>query len=90
MWPAVTLTSIAIALLGSLVVYLRPASDDPLVKFASDNSHKYDNDLLELAKIASISSLPEHSTDIEEAAKWLVNRLKGAGLEVSKVCGVAS
>lgn len=86
MWPAVTFTSIAIALLGSLVIYFRPASDDSLVRFASDNSHKYDNDLLDLARIASISSLPEHRTNIEEAAKWLVIRLKDAGLEVSKVC----
>ncbi|CAL8467971.1 g7509 [Coccomyxa elongata] len=85
MWPAVTFTSIAIALLGSLVIYLRPTSDDPLLKLASDNSHKYDNDLLELAKIASISSLPEHSTDIEEAAKWLVKRLRDAGLEDVKL-----
>ena len=85
-WSAVTTTSIAIVLLGSALIYLRPTSNDRLVKFASDSSHKYDNDLLELAKIASISSLPEHSTDIEEAAKWLENRLKNAGLEVSMVC----
>ncbi|KAK9909549.1 hypothetical protein WJX75_003981 [Coccomyxa subellipsoidea] len=48
---------------------------------ASHHTNKYDEDLIQLAKIASISSLPEHNTDIQRAAEWLFTRLKDAELE---------
>lgn len=80
--PAITFTSIAIALLGTLVIHFHRQADDSATKFASQHTKKYDEDLIQLAKIASISSLPEHSTDIEKAAEWLVTRLKAAEIEV--------
>ena len=46
---------------------------------------KYNQELLDLAAIPSISSLPEHAADVEKAAQWLVKRLKTAGFEV---CGM--
>lgn len=48
---------------------------------SSVGDKKYNQELLDLAAIPSIASLPEHSGDIEKAARWLVKRLKSAGFE---------
>ncbi|EIE20818.1 peptidase M20 [Coccomyxa subellipsoidea C-169] len=81
MWPAVTFTATAIALISTIVIHFQDQTSDPVAKFASQNLKKYDDDLIQLAKIASISSLPEHNADILKAAEWLVPRLKAAELE---------
>ena len=44
---------------------------------------RYNSELLELAAIPSISSLPEHDADILKAADWCMKRLTAAGFEVS-------
>jgi hypothetical protein len=80
--PAITFTSIAIALISTVVVHFHFQTEDGAAKFASQHTNKYDEDLIQLAKIASISSLPEHNTDIQRAAEWLSTRLKDAELEV--------
>lgn len=51
---------------------------------SSVGDKKYNQELLDLAAIPSIASLPEHSGDIEKAARWLVKRLKSAGFEVGQ------
>jgi len=38
-------------------------------------------ELFDFLRIPSISSLPEHATDVEEAASWVENRMKAAGIE---------
>ena len=50
--------------------------------YSDNNVANVDADLLKLAAIPSISSLPEHAKDIVAASKWLVEKLKSAGLEV--------
>lgn len=70
-----------------LVFYAREvtASDaaESVLEYASQHVNEYDQDLLQLVAISSISSLPEHAEDIQSASKWLSKRLKAAGLEVS-------
>lgn len=38
-------------------------------------------DLIEFLRIPSISTLPEHRPDMQRAAEWLAERLRGLGLE---------
>ncbi len=56
--------------------------DDALI-YASKHSAKADDDLIALASIPSISSLPEHLDDSRKAAQWLEKKLKRIGLQVS-------
>ena len=58
---------------------------DSALKYASKHISKYDNDLVQLASIPSVSSLPEHAEDVERAAAWLSARMTDAGLEVRRV-----
>src|SRR5581483_11960321 len=39
------------------------------------------DELKELLRIPSISSLPEHRGDVQQAAEWVANRLRAAGIE---------
>lgn len=48
---------------------------------ASRGDDEYNRDLLELAAIPSVSSLPENHGDLLAAAGWLQRRLTAAGLE---------
>jgi len=82
LWPALTFGSIAIALIGYLAVFFTSSVSDPVLRFAAQNIGRYDEELIQLSSIPSISSLPEHGKDIEEAAQWLLARLTTAGLEV--------
>lgn len=50
--------------------------------YIQQHSQAYDRELLEFARIPSISSMPQHLKDVQEAATWLVSRLKNAGLKV--------
>ena len=56
--------------------------DDALSYLTKRGPSKYNEDLLALASIPSVSSLPEHTADIDKAARWLVKRLTAAGFEV--------
>lgn len=49
--------------------------------YATADNATYVTDLMQLARIASISALPEHAADVQQAAEWLVARLRSAGLE---------
>ena len=51
--------------------------------YSKENIKDIDADLLKLAAIPSISSLPEHARDIVAASEWLIEKLKAAGLEVN-------
>ena len=69
-----------------LVIFLIAVSDASDVDDALSYSNKHvkdiDDDLLKLAAIPSISSLPEHAKDIVGASEWLVEKLTASGLEV--------
>ena len=42
---------------------------------------RYQEELLQFLRIPSVSALPEHAGDVQEAAHWVANRLAAAGLE---------
>lgn len=42
---------------------------------------RYQEELLQFLRIPSVSALPEHAGDVQEAARWVANRLAAAGLE---------
>ena len=76
-----------LAVLASVHVLASTVVDNAL-KYASKHTSEYDKDLVQLASIPSISSLPEHAQDVERAAAWLTDRMKGAGLEVRRYLGI--
>lgn len=43
---------------------------------------RYNMDLSTFVRFPSVSALPEHQTDLVEAAEWLAARLRSAGLQV--------
>jgi acetylornithine deacetylase/succinyl-diaminopimelate desuccinylase-like protein len=47
----------------------------------TNNQHKNIEELKELLRIQSISSLSEHKKDIQTAASWISNKLKEIGME---------
>jgi len=51
------------------------------VKLASAQAERYLEDLIEIASIPSISTLPEHATDVRRAAGWVCHRLSAIGFE---------
>ena len=52
-----------------------------LSEFVSKHHHQNVEELKELLRIPSISSLSEHKEDIQKAASWIANKLKNIGME---------
>lgn len=50
-------------------------------EYLRQQQSQYITDLKEFVSFPSVSSLPEHASDIAATANWLVRRLKKAGLE---------
>ena len=55
------------------------------IYFAHENKKRYLNELIELTKIPSVSTSPEHTGDMMTAANWVANKLKEIGIENVKV-----
>jgi len=53
----------------------------PLTELLSNNHNKHIEELKELLRIPSISSLSDHKEDIQKAASWISNKLKSIGME---------
>ena len=49
--------------------------------FVKDNETRFLDELKEFLRIPSISTLPEHKPDVERAARFVADSLRGAGLE---------
>jgi acetylornithine deacetylase/succinyl-diaminopimelate desuccinylase-like protein len=49
--------------------------------YLQTNSERFLDELLDFLRIPSISSLPEHAADVEEAARWVAQRMTDAGIE---------
>ncbi len=58
------------------------------LSYLADHHADANSQLLDLASIASISSLPEHADDVKRAAKWVEGRLREAGLNVGLWAGL--
>lgn len=54
---------------------------EKLDQYFTDNRATHLEELNEFLRIPSISALSEHQKDMQQAAEWLVNSLKEAGLE---------
>ncbi|MGB0385215.1 MAG: dipeptidase [Ardenticatenaceae bacterium] len=49
--------------------------------YLDENRERYLSELLDFLRIPSISSLPEHAPDVQQAAEWVAARMEGAGIE---------
>jgi acetylornithine deacetylase/succinyl-diaminopimelate desuccinylase-like protein len=59
--------------------------DQSIITYLSENREKHLAELKEFLAIPSISSLPEHKEDVQEAAKWVANSLTEIGMEKVEV-----
>ena len=53
----------------------------PAISFAKENEKRFLDELKELLRIPSISTLPEHRSDIDKAAEFVADELKRIGIE---------
>lgn len=49
--------------------------------YLDENQDRFLEELLDFLRIPSISALPEHAEDVQQAAEWVAERLKTAGVE---------
>jgi acetylornithine deacetylase/succinyl-diaminopimelate desuccinylase-like protein len=49
--------------------------------YLEEQQYRYQEELLQFLSIPSISALPEHADAVQQAARWVVDRLRAAGLE---------
>lgn len=49
--------------------------------YLAEQQPRYHDELLQFLSIPSISSLPEHASDVQQAAQWVARRLTTAGME---------
>jgi acetylornithine deacetylase/succinyl-diaminopimelate desuccinylase-like protein len=50
-----------------------------------EQKERFLDELLEFLRIPSISALPEHAGDVEQAARWVERRMKTAGIETVRI-----
>ena len=53
----------------------------PAVDFARSHQQQFLNELKDLLRIPSVSTLEEHKSDIQKAADYVANELRRIGLE---------
>ena len=46
-----------------------------------DNQPRFQEELFDFLRIPSISALPEHAADVQQAAEWVANCMQAAGIE---------
>jgi len=56
-------------------------SQFPAFNYLEENRERFQNELIELVRIPSISIEPEHAQDVEKAAHWLAEKLRSMGVE---------
>ncbi len=56
-------------------------SQSPALTYLEENYERFQNELIELVRIPSISIEPEHNQDIQRAASWLADKLRSIGVE---------
>ena len=55
------------------------------LNYARDRRQRYLQSLIDLLRIPSISTLAEHKPNMERAARWLADYLKGIGMDRAEV-----
>jgi acetylornithine deacetylase/succinyl-diaminopimelate desuccinylase-like protein len=51
------------------------------IQYAHDNQDRFLDELVELVKIPSVSTDPEHKADMRAAAQWVADKLNAIGME---------
>ena len=59
------------------------------VTYARENQGRFLNELKDLLRIPSVSTLPEHKGDIRRAAEFVASEMKRIGLEHVEVIATA-
>jgi acetylornithine deacetylase/succinyl-diaminopimelate desuccinylase-like protein len=62
-------------------------TDDTPLQYAREQRERFVEDLLELLRIPSISTLPAHRADMERAARLLRDKLQAMGFDTELVTG---
>ncbi len=57
----------------------------PWETYLDHQKDRFISELLDFLRIPSISSLPDHQSDVERAAKWLEARMPAAGIESVRI-----
>lgn len=57
--------------------------------YLEQNRSRFQEELLDLLRIPSISSLPEYAPEVQRGAEWVANRLQQAGLEQVEILATA-
>ena len=53
----------------------------PAVAYARENQKRFLNELKDLLRIPSVSTAPEHKSDVQKAAEYVANELRRIGME---------
>ena len=53
--------------------------------YLEEHKERFINELMEFLRIPSISALPAHAGDVEQAARWVEERMKTAGIESVRI-----
>lgn len=61
----------------------------PALKYLEENHERFQSELIELLRIPSISHDPQHKTDMHNAANWLAEKLRAAGINNVEVMPTA-
>ena len=56
-------------------------SQSPALAYLEENQERFQNELIELLRIPSISIDPAHDQDVKNAAGWIAQKLRSMGLE---------
>ncbi|ASL62540.1 dipeptidase [Bacillus cereus] len=54
--------------------------------YLEEHEQKFLDEFIEFLRIPSLSTLPEYSKDLRQAANWLANRMTDIGLEHVEIC----
>jgi acetylornithine deacetylase/succinyl-diaminopimelate desuccinylase-like protein len=57
----------------------------PAIEYAKSHSEAFLENLNQLLRIPSVSTLPEHEADMARAAEWLADRLQSLGFEAVEI-----
>lgn len=61
----------------------------PALKYLEENHERFQSELIELLRIPSISHDPQYKTDMHNAANWLAEKLRAAGINNVEVMPTA-
>ena len=64
-------------------------SSSPALKYLEENHERFQNELIELLRIPSISHDPAHKADMDKAADWLADKLRAIGINKVEIMPTA-